>query len=350
MNMNMALRRAREHDCVVKMDRHISWQAVLSELGLEQVGFMAAAPSFMACMEQAGKDHAIVAAKFRALGIEDNRVLAELANGLAKLAQVDKIHGLRTRSYIAAPLSLDWRDDKTPLGSGDRFLFAFLFAWWVRQTEDTIVRHAGLRPAAAPGLPSAAEFEPSRLVSSNCWGTQYVQKLSIQQGAPYNSPFIGCFMHTPCFLAMLEDWDTYMQAPLEPADGNRSKYSVGDGERSAAPSYPVARWLQAEVHFVHADNAVEAIAAFDRRRRRFLESTLPILVKLDDRDAFEDALAVRFLALKRFKRKLLVVGQRHRHLASNQPSGILVLDDECVRESGSNLRPLPVASLRTLHV
>ena len=41
---------------------------------------------------------------------------------------------------------------------------------------------------------------------------------------------------------------------------------------------------------MHALDAVDALAKFNRRRERFLRSAMPILCKMDDRDGFDDAL------------------------------------------------------------
>ena len=147
-----------------------------------------------------------------------------------------------------------------------------------------------------------------RVISNNCWGMDYAKRQAAAHAKPYATPFLGLFMHAPCYLTMLEHLDEYLAAPLTAASSSR--YGTVD--------YPVAKWLAAEVHFVHSASIEEAIATFERRRRRFLAPEAaqhPILVKLDDRDSFCDALAERFRALP-FSAKVLVLSRRHRHLAS----------------------------------
>ena len=161
-------------------------------------------------------------------------------------------------------------------------------------------------------------------------------------------------MFAPCYIAMLEQFDTYMQTPLEPlADGQESRYGHFD--------YPIAMWCEeAEVHFVHAKSIGEAIDTFHRRRQRFLEarnSNHPILVKFDDRDHFTPDLAFRFQGLPStsFDYKLLILSQRNRQLIPDLPSprGVLLLDDDVtpdgrVLEFGVGVaKVLPLAALRS---
>ena len=129
---------------------------------------------------------------------------------------------------------------------------------------------------------------------------------------------VGLFLFPGCYLRVLEQFDEFMQTPLSSAVA-QSRYGRHE--------YPVVAWRDVEVHFPHAASVSEAIDAFERRRRRFLASDAPIVVKLDSHDGLDEELLARFLATP-FRRKIAIVGSRHRHLAGG--GNVLVLDDENV--------------------
>ena len=147
---------------------------------------------------------------------------------------VDKAHQLRLRGYVPPPASLDWMDidPKASLGSGDRFMFALLFVWWRGQTRATISRHPAMTrlSQSVPAQPSVGV----RIVSSNCWGSRYVQQQAALRSAPFNTPFVGIFFYAPCFVTLLADFETYMSTPLAAAGPTTSRYGVCE--------YPVATW------------------------------------------------------------------------------------------------------------
>jgi uncharacterized protein (DUF1919 family) len=248
----------------------------------------------------------------QSLGVSDPRERCEIAFGLAKA------RALRGAKRLPPPASLDWKEvarARSHLGKGDCFAQAVLFLAWQSQVKATLRGQAELLCQHRHERHSwDAEPRSVKLISNNCWGGAYVQEQASQSSKPYITPFVGIFMHVPCYIEMLEHLDEYMQTPLTPASSSRY----------GSFSYPVARWLNSEVHFVHANDAASAIDTFERRKLRFLSSDLPIFVKMDDRDQYTDALGERFLALP--YRRLLFVGQRNRTLALR--SGVVLLDDD----------------------
>lgn len=296
----------------------LTWQQILTELSLPHLQAPLSTTSLAACLDGDARDPNELDRRLCERGVDDALARRELVLGLARIAH------LRATSLdrVPAPSCLDWMDadPREGLGRGDRFVAAVHLLLW----RGNVRRRLAAACATGAGLDAAPAPPAFRIISNNCWGTAHTQALARRQGAPYATPFVGLFMHAPCYVRMLEALETYMCAPLRPATS--SAYGPG----GALPAYPVGRWLDAEVHFLHAASVTSAIETFERRRARFLASPLPLLVKMDDRDGFTDELGARFLALP-LERRLLFVGQRNARLAGD---GVVVLADDDATPDG----------------
>ena len=105
--------------------------------------------------------------------------------------------------------------------------------------------------------------KPFVIISNNCWGGEVYQWYQ----RPYNSPFIGLFIYGPCYHKLLNNFDHYMDQPLEFIE--KSKYP----EPHRDWEYPIARLDDIEIHFSHYKSKEEALEKWERRKRRMKEVT-----------------------------------------------------------------------------
>jgi len=97
------------------------------------------------------------------------------------------------------------------------------------------------------------------IIAYNCWGGEVYRDLEI----PYQTPFVGLFLHVPCFLGLLENFEAAIRAPLEFVEESRYDGKV---------SYPVGLILGAyEIHFMHYNSREEAREKWNRRRDRMVQ-------------------------------------------------------------------------------
>ena len=99
------------------------------------------------------------------------------------------------------------------------------------------------------------------IISRNCWGGQIYQWLKL----PYNTPFVGLFIYTPCYIKILKNFDHYMS--LELGFIEESKYS------KYPTNYPIGLLGDAEIHFKHYVDEKEARDKWNRRTDRMFETT-----------------------------------------------------------------------------
>ena len=97
------------------------------------------------------------------------------------------------------------------------------------------------------------------IISRNCWGGQIYQWLKL----PYNTPFVGLFIYTPCYVKILKNFDHYMN--LELGFIEESKYS------KYPTNYPIGVLDDVEIHFKHYADEAEAKDKWNRRKARMLE-------------------------------------------------------------------------------
>ena len=98
------------------------------------------------------------------------------------------------------------------------------------------------------------------IVACNCWGAGIYQDLD----RPFNSPFIGLYLHPACFLKYIAHYDRARTAPLRFIGASRYVTNV---------AYPVGLLLDdIEIHFVHYATIEEASDKWQRRSRRLPEN------------------------------------------------------------------------------
>jgi uncharacterized protein (DUF1919 family) len=143
----------------------------------------------------------------------------------------------------------------------------------------------------------AARYERARLrrerfviVSNNCWGSPLYPTLD----RPYNTPFVGLFLHPECFVGMLERGLGPELAELRFTD--RSRHATG------APAHPVALLPgDFEVHFLHYASREEAMEKWSRRlarmRAALAQPGTRLLLKLCDREGCTEQHLARFHAI-----------------------------------------------------
>ncbi|MGY8915332.1 MAG: DUF1919 domain-containing protein [Flavobacteriales bacterium] len=99
------------------------------------------------------------------------------------------------------------------------------------------------------------------IISRNCWGGQIYQWLKL----PYNTPFVGLFIYTPCYIKILKNFEHYMS--LELGFIEESKYS------EYPTNYPIGVLDDVEIHFKHYADEAEARDKWNRRKERMFENT-----------------------------------------------------------------------------
>ncbi|MBT8316874.1 MAG: DUF1919 domain-containing protein [Lutibacter sp.] len=99
------------------------------------------------------------------------------------------------------------------------------------------------------------------IISNNCWGGEVYNWFK----RPYNSPFVGLFLHGPCYIELLSHFDYYMSLDLTFVKS--SKYLKTD------PNYPVGKLNDIEIHFLHYKDEEEAFSKWERRKKRMFDET-----------------------------------------------------------------------------
>lgn len=116
------------------------------------------------------------------------------------------------------------------------------------------------------------------IVANNCWGYE----LYSATGREYNTPFVGLFLMTECYIRLLENFDECINAELKFTQ--KSKY--GDSEKH----YPVGLLPHdIEIHFLHYSSQEEALIKWNRRIRRLkdaIEKGAELYIKLCDSEGW----------------------------------------------------------------
>ncbi|MBE0424611.1 MAG: DUF1919 domain-containing protein [Lutibacter sp.] len=99
------------------------------------------------------------------------------------------------------------------------------------------------------------------IIANNCWGGEIYSWFK----RPYNSPFVGLYLHGPCFVKLLSNFNHYMSQELKFV--NSTAYSA------MIPNYPVAILDNVEIHFLHYKSEEEAREKWTRRTSRMLEES-----------------------------------------------------------------------------
>ena len=97
------------------------------------------------------------------------------------------------------------------------------------------------------------------IVSNNCWGGEIYKWYN----KPYNSPFVGLFIYSPCYLKLLSNFNHYILQNL--IFQKKSNYF------NEKVNYPIAKLNDIEIHFLHYKSKQEAEEKWKRRAKRMLE-------------------------------------------------------------------------------
>ena len=109
------------------------------------------------------------------------------------------------------------------------------------------------------------------IISNNCWGGAIYKAL----GIPYNTPFVGLYINSPCYMKLIQNLDFLLRKEL--VFTQESKYPI------QKISYPIGLLDDVEIHFLHYSSEEEAKTKWERRLKRLLKSDR-LYYKIDDRD------------------------------------------------------------------
>lgn len=120
------------------------------------------------------------------------------------------------------------------------------------------------------------KLEPQTcIVSNNCWGSVYYQERLIE----YNTPFVGLYVNADDYLALLKRFRHYMDFQID----------VSFESRHGTASFPIGKIGDSiEINFLHYDTCEEAHEKWTRRTLRMPKDDENLLVKICDRDGFEE--------------------------------------------------------------
>lgn len=102
------------------------------------------------------------------------------------------------------------------------------------------------------------------IICNNCWGGKIYQQMKL----PYNTPFVGLFLFAPCYIELLNDFESYMHMPLNFVE--KSKYtSVNEDREKNNNYYPIGSLgNKIEIHFLHYNSNDAAASIWKRRTER----------------------------------------------------------------------------------
>lgn len=127
------------------------------------------------------------------------------------------------------------------------------------------------------------------IISNNCWGYELYNAL----GREYNTPFVGIFFFAECYLQLLENFETSIDADLK---------FIRTSRHAPGPfNYPIGLLRgQIEIHFLHYSREEEALGVWSRRvgrLRNAIQAREPLFVKFCDRYNCTSDHMARFHAL-----------------------------------------------------
>ncbi len=158
------------------------------------------------------------------------------------------------------------------------------------------------------------------IISDNCWGSKIYKDFNVR----YNTPFVGLFMYSPCYIKLLKNLDYYLQSELYFI--KESKYNINK-ELRKQKWYPIGLLgNEIEIHFLHYKSEAEAENKWMRRKKRMNMDN--IFVELSDKELCTEEIVVEFDKLP-FKHKVCFT-------AKNYPNIICAVqlkeyeDDGCI--------------------
>lgn len=148
------------------------------------------------------------------------------------------------------------------------------------------------------------------IITNNCYGLDYYKK----QNIPYNTPFVGLFLYGECYIKLLENFEHYMKQDLKCCFC--SKYGK--------TNYPVGvLGNDVEIHFLHYTTFQDAYYKWNRRKIR-MKLFHECIVKMCDRDGFDQQYGKRFLNLP-IEKKILFVTPKNNVYNNKQ---VVVINEE----------------------
>lgn len=107
------------------------------------------------------------------------------------------------------------------------------------------------------------------IIADDCWAAEIYRKLGLQ----YKTPCVGLMIKAPCFIRLIENFETKISKPLEFVQA--SKYSD-----ISHPTYPIGVLDgDVEIHFYHYSSEKSAARSWQRRAGRINFNNL--LFKID---------------------------------------------------------------------
>ncbi len=131
---------------------------------------------------------------------------------------------------------------------------------------------------------------PITIIANNCWAGAAYQDLAM----PYHSPFVGLFLHAPCYLKLLKNLRHYLDSPL--TFTTHSRYDRVNQARQQGQVYPIGLLhREVEIHFAHYATPQETWDKWTRRTRRIdWDQPDRLFFKFCDRDGCPPALIAEF--------------------------------------------------------
>lgn len=117
------------------------------------------------------------------------------------------------------------------------------------------------------------------IISNNCWGAEVYKDI----GLSYNTPFIGLFIPSSCFVKLASRPQYWLQQPLHYVE--TSQYPYWNHFRLREKNYPLALLgNEVEIHFLHYQSQEEASQKWQRRLKRMSFKPENLYIKFCDRD------------------------------------------------------------------
>lgn len=137
------------------------------------------------------------------------------------------------------------------------------------------------------------------IFSNDCWGAEMYKLLD----RPFNTPFIGLMLMSPCYLKLLENPKYYLSLPLNFV--KKSKYDSMQ-KMGAGNSFPVAMLGDSniELQFLHYASPTIAKEKWERRIKRIDWENL--FIKYDCGKDYADQESVENFLKLPYKNKLVI--------------------------------------------
>lgn len=149
------------------------------------------------------------------------------------------------------------------------------------------------------------------IISNNCWGGIVYQDFKL----PYNSPFIGMFIHTPDYFKLLNNLEYYMNVDLKFT--TKSKYDSVNKDRETglhSPTFPIGLLDDVELDMLHYASEHEAYEKWNRRKERMNWDNL--YIKACEKLLFTHDNLADFASLP-FKNKVIFTREDYRDLENS---------------------------------